>query len=211
MAHTSMNNKISIFFMGILIAVLAMNQFQINSLHKMMLANHSSMNQQSSPGAQAQSVSVGESADQVAAKILPKGVPAGYDAELAVSFDNAAAAINVLAPFEQDTRENKLEGENLERYIAMGGQATCEFCCGARTMVNPDGTKACGCAHSAAMRGISAYMLENYGNLMSNDQILEEVNKWKAAFFPGPTVEKYMAASGQGGSGAGLQGQVGGC
>ena len=195
-----MNNKISIFFMGIMIAVLAMNQFQINSLHKMMLDQHGSMNQSAdsvASGAQVKGQSTGQSAQEIASKILPKGVPGGYGAELAVSFDNAAGAINVLAPFEQDTRENKLEGEMLERYIAMGQQATCEFCCGATTMTNPDGTKACGCAHSAAMRGIVAYMLENYGNEMSNEQILEEVHKWKAVFFPGPTVEKYMAVNGQ--------------
>jgi len=200
--------------MGILIAVLAMNQFQINSLHKMMNQNHSSMGQiqnQMPPNSQVQGVTTGESAEVIAAKILPKGVPAGYGADLAVSFDNASAAINVLAPFEQDTRADKLEGENLERYIAIGSQIACEFCCGARTMVNQDGTKACGCAHSAAMRGISAYMLENYGNDVSDGEILAEVSKWKASFFPGPTVEKYMASSGQGGSGSGLQTQVGGC
>ena len=205
-----MNNKISIFLMGILIAILAMNQFQINSLHKMMLSQNGSMNQ-AQAGAQVQGVSSGPSAQEVAAQILPKGVPARYGAELGVSFDSAAAAIAVLAPFEQDTRLDKLSGKNLERYISIGSQTSCEFCCGAQTMVFADGNKACGCEHSAAMRGVVAYLLDTYGDQMPDNEILAEANQWKATFFPGPTVEKYMAANGQSGSGNGLQSQVGGC
>lgn len=195
-----------------MIAVLAMNQFQINSLHKMMLASGMSMNAaQVQSSAQVQGASAGPTAREAAAQILPRGIPALYGEELGVSFDSAAAAIAVLAPLEQDTREVKLAGANLERYIAIGAQAACEFCCGAQTMVFPNGAKACGCEHSAAMRGTAAYLLENYGDKMSDGEILTEVNKWKAAFFPGPTVEKYMAANGQGGAAGGLQTQVGGC
>jgi len=209
-----MNNKMALFFMGIMIAILAMNQFQINALHRMMLEQsrlaHASDGRAVS-GASARGVAVGPSAGEVAAAILPKGIPARYGAQLALSFDNAAAAIGVLAPLEQDTRADKLAGEQLERYIAIGSQTACEFCCGATTMVFQDGSKACGCEHSAAMRGVVAYLLDRYGDQMSDSEILAEANKWKTAFFPGPTVEKYMAANGQGGSGAGLQNQVGGC
>jgi hypothetical protein len=153
-----------------------------------------------------------QTAQAAAAKLLPKGVPPLYGEELGISFDNAAAAISVLAPYEQDTRADKLTGELLDRYIKIGSSIACEFCCGAKTMVFADGSKACGCAHSAAMRGVAAYLLDNYGDQLSDEEILAEVAKWKAVFFPGSTVQKYLSQQGAGGaSAAGLQQQVGGC
>ena len=152
-------------------------------------------------------------------KLIATGIPPVYGAQLQVSFDNAAAAIPRLSRFEQDVRPDKLTGETLRRYVAIGQSIACEFCCGVTTMVFADGRKACACAHSAAMRGVAAYLLDNYGDTMSDTQILAEVSKWKSVFFPGPTVNKYLAQSGLvspniGGQGApvgGLQKQVGGC
>lgn len=144
-------------------------------------------------------------------KLLTRGAPLVYGAKLGVSFDNPAAAINILSPFEQDTRPDKLTGTLLQRYIAIGQRTACEFCCGATTLVFPDGSKACACAHSAAMRGVIAYLLTTQGNTMSDQQILEEANKWKAVFFPGPTVQKYLASQGQGATDSALPTQVGGC
>jgi hypothetical protein len=62
------------------------------------------------------------------------------------------------------------------------------------------------------MRGVAAYLLDNYGDQLSDEEILAEVAKWKAVFFPGSTVQKYLSQQGAGGaSAAGLQQQVGGC
>ncbi|RMD67974.1 hypothetical protein D6817_00080, partial [Candidatus Pacearchaeota archaeon] len=47
------------------------------------------------------------------------------------------------------------------------------------------GDRACGCAHSYAMRGLAKYLLANHGEEMSDEQILEELGKWKVLFFPG--------------------------
>jgi hypothetical protein len=49
------------------------------------------------------------------------------------------------------------------------------------------------------MRGLAAYLLDNYGDQLTDEQILEEVNKAKATYFPRQSVEKVLAAS-QGGS-----------
>ena len=129
--------------------------------------------------------------------------------------DAAAQGIPILAQHEQDVRMDKLTGEKLERYIKIGSATSCEYCCGARTMVFPDGSKACACEHSAAMRGVAAYLLDRYGDKLTDEQILTEVNRFKATYFPRESVQKVMAAS-QGGSVDAsalnqLAPQVGGC
>ena len=48
-----------------------------------------------------------------------------------------------------------------------------------------NGQAACGCAHSYAMRGLTKYLILNHGDELTDDQILEEVGKWKVLFFPG--------------------------
>ena len=188
-----------------LAVVIVFNQWQIISLYSAIKKGATTA---SNNGAE----SSAQTTQAIAAKLIPTGTPSLYGQELGVSFDDAAAAISVLAPFEQDTREDKLTGELLDRYIKIGSSIACEFCCGATTMVFADGAKACGCAHSAAMRGIAAYLLDNYGDQLSDQEILSEVAKWKAVFFPGPTVQKYLSQQGSPSiGGAGLQQQVGGC
>lgn len=210
------NNKLTITLMSTLALLLIFNQFQIVSLHKLMTSEENTplaqANAQPASNKSANSAKPSVDLAALARQILPAGIPPVYGAELGVSFDNAAAAINVLAPYEQDTRKVKLIGEKLSKYIDIGQRTSCEFCCGATTMVFPDGSKACGCAHSAAMRGVVAYLLDNTD--MTDSQILAEANKWKAVFFPGPTIQKVAAANGLLGSPAqsqGLQQQVGGC
>lgn len=204
------NKKFHLVALGILAVMLLLNQWQIlllkGSLGERSGAKSVLAKTQSAP--QSKAVSQADTS-AIAKKVLPSGVPPLYGQKLGVSFDDPASAINVLSPHEQDTRPKKLEGENLKRYVAIGFRTSCEYCCGAKTLVFQDGAKACGCAHSAAMRGVIAYLLENFGGELSDDEILSEANKWKAAFFPGPTVSKYAASSA--GSGSSLPSQVGGC
>lgn len=146
-----------------------------------------------------------------ASAMLPHGVPARYGAELGVNLDAAAVALPILENFDRGSGAITLSGTLQERYIAIASQTACEFCCGAKTLVFPDGKPACACAHSAAMRGIARYLLQKYPD-MTDAEILTEVNRWKAAFFPGPTVQKASAASGQlSDSPSALPPQVGGC
>lgn len=200
-----------IITLSLLSALLIFNQYEIVSVKKMRKepgAQTSSQNTQAKSAEDAQKSAV--DAQALAAQLIPGGVPEKYGTELQVSFDNAAPAIDVLSPHEQDTRPDKLTGVKLERYVRLGQRTSCEYCCGAKTLVFPDGSKACGCAHSAAMRGVAAYLIDKYGDEMSDDAILNEMNKWKAVFFPGPTVNKYLAQTGKSASGS-LQSQVGGC
>ena len=148
----------------------------------------------------------------VSSDILPHGIPERYGTELGVNFDDAASAMTILENFDRGSGTITLSGDLQQRYISIASQTACEFCCGATTLVFPDGKPACGCAHSAAMRGVALYLLQQYPE-MSDSEILAEVNRWKAVFFPGPTVQKAggsVAGQAPTPSGA-LPSQVGGC
>ena len=125
-----------------------------------------------------------------ASEIIPTGTPRIYGAELKISYDYvnaqnqnlADSTINVLGYL--DTSIN-LEGAELQKYISIGSLISCEYCCGAESIIFPNGQAACGCAHSYAMRGLAKYLIKYHGTEFTNDEILEELGKWKVLFFPG--------------------------
>ena len=122
---------------------------------------------------------------------IPSGIPAVYGEELAISFDNVQDAINkvrVLGPtYGEEGQKIVLNGDTLNRYVTIGSQISCQYCCSAKTLVREDGIAACGCAHSIMMRGLTAYLIENHPEI-SNEQILDELNTWKIAYFPKQTL-----------------------
>ena len=123
-----------------------------------------------------------------AADIIPKGIPAIYGKEMELSYDDvspndprlADATIRKLKSYESI----ELNSEQMKRYIQIGGNISCEYCCGAKAIIFSNGERACGCAHSYAMRGLAKYLLVNHPD-MSNEEILSELGKWKTLFFPG--------------------------
>jgi len=125
-----------------------------------------------------------------ASEIIPTGVPAVYGNELGISYDDvsaanprlADAAISVLSKFDNSIT---LTGSDLQRYIDIGLQISCEYCCGADSIIFGNGQAACGCAHSYSMRGLAKYLIKNHGTEFTDDEILEELGKWKVLFFPG--------------------------
>jgi len=128
-------------------------------------------------------------------EVIPKGIPKIYGKELGVSYDDvsslnqqkADSTISRLGTLDQQI---SLTGKELERYIAIAGQISCEYCCGAESIISSDGKAACGCNHSFAMRGIAKYLIKNHPNEYTNDQILEELGKWKTLFFPEQIAKK---------------------
>ncbi len=127
--------------------------------------------------------------------ILPKGVPEIYGKELSVSYDDISVndqqkADAVLKKIGALDTQIKLSGEEQQRYIKVGTQISCEYCCGVETIIFENGQAACGCAHSFAMRGIAKYILKYHGKEYTDDQILEELGKWKALFFPSKMAAK---------------------
>jgi hypothetical protein len=133
---------------------------------------------------------------RIKASFIPSGVPDIYGKELNISFDAVQDAINkvrVYGPtYGQAGKKIILTGHDLERYINIGSQTACKYCCGARTLVDKNGKAACGCAHSQMMRGLAAYLIKNHPEL-SDEQILEEVNKWRATFFPKQTLSDKLS------------------
>jgi len=133
--------------------------------------------------------------------IAPKGVPAVYGKELGISYDDvspnnpklADAAIQKLSAYENE----KLTSEQMVRYKKIGGSIACEYCCGAETLIFSSGERACGCAHSYSMRGLAKYLLIKHPD-MTDEQILEELGKWKVLFFPGVHQQKAQVLKSQG-------------
>ena len=40
------------------------------------------------------------------------------------------------------------------------------------------------------MRGLAKYLIKEHGSEFTNEQVLEELAKWKTLFFPGPMAAK---------------------
>jgi len=125
--------------------------------------------------------------------VVPTGVPDIYGKELGITFspEKADKMIAILRKFE----DKKLDKEQLDAYIRIGMRTACEYCCRAKTLVRKDGERACGCAHSYAMRGLAKYLILNHDDTYSEDEILEEINRWKALFFPKQSIQKVIATS----------------
>jgi len=133
---------------------------------------------------------------EIKAATIPTGVPPGYGDVLQVSFDQVQASMDILSrmgpTFGAD--KIKLSGPDLERYIRVGEQTACRYCCGARTLVSSDGEAACRCGHSQAMRGLAAYLITEQGERYSDEEIVAELNKWRTTYFPKQTLAETLWA-----------------
>ncbi len=133
---------------------------------------------------------------EIQAEAIPTGVSATYGAPLNVSFDQVQASIDVMQKSDPTYGEAGivLTGANLERYVQVGTATACKYCCNATTLVKPDGTAACGCAHSQAMRGLAAYLIVNYPDEYTDDELVQELNRWRAVYFPRQTLTEALVA-----------------
>ncbi len=129
-----------------------------------------------------------------ASSVIPVGISAIYGEELGISYNdvgpnNPQLADQTISILSNIDNSETLEGDDLERYINilynLEGGISCEYCCGARSVIFNDGQPACGCAHSYAIRGLTKYLIKFHGEEFSDEEILSEVGKWKVLFFPG--------------------------
>ena len=193
----------------ILLVIAAINQYQITAVSGMM-----TMQKTTSTGS-----STGSQTDLTS--FLPKGIPAVYGPELGVSFDDPVNSLNVMTAMDFDLNGpnpnglsmmySELTEEQKGRYLRIGSSIACEYCCGATTLIMADGKPACGCAHSAAMRALAKYLLQEHGSEFTDAQILEELVKWKTMFFPKQMLPKLAQQSGQQVNLTELPNMVGGC
>lgn len=126
---------------------------------------------------------------------MPSGTPQIYGQEFSISFDKVQDAIDKVALLDPtygvDGKKialTDLAATELERYKKIGASIACEYCCGVKTLTKEDGTAACGCAHSAMMRGLTAYLIKNHSQEFTDEQILAELTKWKRTYFPKQTL-----------------------
>ena len=127
--------------------------------------------------------------------VIPKGIPKIYGGELGISYDDISASdpkkadegIKKLGSLDEQIN---LNGKDLERYILVVSKISCEYCCGADSIITNDGKPSCGCAHSFAMRGLAKYLIKYHNSEVTDDEILEELGKWKTLFFPGKIKQK---------------------
>ena len=170
--------------LAVVIIVTAFNAFTISSLS--VTGSASGGNLQLS----------GASLEEAVTAVVPTGVPAVYGSELGISYDDVSAlnpqfADQTIKKLGAYDNQITLSGELQQRYIDTVSQISCEYCCGAESIIFKNGQAACGCAHSFAMRGLAKYLLQNHPE-MTNDQILEELGKWKTLFFPSTLAQKAL-------------------
>ena len=124
--------------------------------------------------------------------VISSGQPVIYGSELNVSFDTVQASMNTMSQMDPTYGRQKitLTGDALQRYITVGLKIACEYCCGATGLIDKKGQAACGCAHSQAMRGLLAYLIQNHGSEYTNDQLLRELARWKSMYFPKQMIQK---------------------
>lgn len=123
--------------------------------------------------------------------MVPAGTP--FYAPEGISFDDPVAA---LAGWQKYEKSIQLTGELEARWQKIIGSMTCDYCCGGPTNVTV--INRCGCAHAQAFRSISKYLLANYGDKYSDDEIIGELQRWKGAWYPRGVIEDYLLATGRG-------------
>ncbi len=190
MKHEEKFSKVAVWLLVMAFAVVLFNSYQIGQLKEGWASGSSSGPSISASG--------GSDVD-----VIPRGVPKIYGNELEVSYDDISASnlqsteatIGKLGNLDTSIT---LVGADLERYIKIVSQISCEYCCGAQSIIFSNGQAACGCAHSYAMRGIAKYLIKNHGTEYSDDEVLGELGKWKTLFFPTQLTEKAKVLAGQG-------------
>lgn len=125
--------------------------------------------------------------------VIARGIPEKYGVELGLSYDKVQESMNIMKQYDQSEYGKgliKLTGEKLKRYTDIGVKIACEFCCTAKALTREDGSAACACGHSIAMRGLAAYLIDKHGAEYTDEQILHELAQWKGVYFPAKMVQK---------------------
>jgi len=143
-------------------------------------------------------------AQQIYEEVVPnEGEQTGYG--IAFSTDGMNTLVNYYRSIE-------LTGNEQERFINIGTKpdTSCEYCCGIGegAAITEDGRAKCGCAHHLALIGLIKYLIQQG---YTDEQILDETQRWKAYFFPQGYVSEVLEERGISPESAGLPTQRGGC
>lgn len=138
--------------------------------------------------------------------VMPQGEPEVYGATMGISYQDVSEtdrvsteeAIETLAEKDRNIELEELDEEELERYISVTTKISCEYCCDVPAITRPDGQMACVCEHSYAMRGLAKHLITEHGDEFTDEEILEELSKWKIRFFPDQHMQKAEALQEEG-------------
>lgn len=122
--------------------------------------------------------------------MMATGTP--FYAPEGISFDDPVGSLEVWGQYEN----TEIATDVSDRYEKLISMFPCNFCCGSATKVTFNGN--CGCAHAKAARGFFKYMLSQYGDTYSDDQLYGEAYRWQAIWYPSGVVEDYLLATGRG-------------
>ena len=154
----------------------------------------------------------GDAAQDALNMLVPTGSP-DYGAEAQVSFDDPILSQKNWGSYEQSIT---LTAEQQKRYDKIVGSFTCDYCCGSPQ--RPTIITHCGCAHARAWRGMAKWFIQKYADKVTDEQIMGEMSKWKALWYPGPTVKRVVEEQSLSGGGSSapvkldeLPSMVGGC
>lgn len=155
-----------------------------------------------------------QSEEDAIAMMIAQGTPE-YGEAMGVTYDDPVEALAILAgayPALKQQIQNE-DSEVWERYLNLATKPvgiSCEFCCGVGpTGITKSGDLRCGCKHNPAVQTITLWLMQNTD--YDDAQILTEVMKWKALFYPRDMVGLAMKASGGEIDAGNLPGMVGGC
>ncbi|MBI2141297.1 hypothetical protein HYU16_02630 [Candidatus Woesearchaeota archaeon] len=182
------NNAKLLVLVAVAAVVLLLNQWQI-----MAISDLTGGSGGSSKGTKLNVKLSGDVVQDAIKAVVPTGTPL-YGAELGVSFDDPINSLNILAKLDRQVPTNTLAEAEKARFINVGTRISCEFCCGAPSVVDQSGRDLCGCSHAASFKGLSKYLIKNHPGEWSDDEILLELTKWKALYYPKNMVEKAVAA-----------------
>jgi len=128
----------------------------------------------------------GDAAQDALNFLVPTGVPE-YGQEVGITFDDPIGAQKTWAAYDKSIQ---LTPEQQKRWDKIVGSFTCDYCCGSPQ--RPTIITHCGCAHARAWRGMAKWFIVNMGDTVTDEQIMGELSKWKALWYPGPTVKRVV-------------------
>jgi len=139
------------------------------------------------------------------ATVVPTGTPfyilegPGAEKVKGATFDDPLTSQKVWAGLLGSRRFGtantiQLTPEEEQRWKKLTSVFTCDFCCGGPNSVTTIGH--CGCAHSYAWQGMAKFFIK-YHPQYSDEQILGEMTKWKALWYPKGMIQDYLVYTGQ--------------
>ncbi len=126
------------------------------------------------------------------AKIVMIAAGKPFYAPVDITFDDPINAQKKWGAYETSIKLSSEQEARFQKLITT--MMTCSYCCGGPNNVTMN--KNCGCAHAKAVRGFYHYMIQNYGDKYSDDQLVGESHRWYALWYPKGMLEDYLLATG---------------